>query len=153
MRTFLVWAVLASPLAGQGQVVADERMVAYLERIADTATVETARCLGGEQRNDTIFVVGAFEAPWLIGAQTDSTVMFAWLACPPTTMALWHNHIAAWALRRYGWTPPCYLGGDDYTILRVRASPLLQIVSVRTGVSCVFVRLPNGQVGAVRVTR
>ena len=149
----LLLLLVAGPLAAQGQIVADSGLMRHLERIADTATVETARCLAGETQGDTIFVVGALETPWLMGPQTDSTVMFAWWNCPRTTVAVWHNHIASWALKRYPFAPRCYLGGADVTILQTRQSPPIAIVSVRTGLSCVFIRMASGYVGAVRMNR
>ena len=153
MRALLLACVLAAPGAAQTQIVADSLLMRYLERIADTATVETARCLAGDTHGDTLLVAGILETPWLLGAQTDSTVMFAWWNCPHTTVAVWHNHLAAWAARRFPWAPPCYLGGADVEILTAKQSPALAIVSVRTGLSCVFVRMKDGRVGAVRMDR
>ena len=149
----LCWLLLATPCAAQTQIVADSLLMRHLERIADTATVETARCLAGDTHGDTLIVAGILETPWLMGPQTDSTVLFAWWNCPHTTVAVWHNHIAAWALRRYPRAPACYLGGGDVTILSRAVAPPIAIVSVRTGLSCVFVRLKDGRIGAVRMDR
>ena len=133
-------------------ILTDSALMYYLESVAETAHVETARCLMGRIRGDSVWILAAVDAPWLILAQSDSAVDLRPVNCPPGTVAIWHNHVRAWTQQRYG-TMSCYLGRGDAVVLQKRITPPIAIVSVRLGVSCTFVRLPSGDLVAIPTVR
>lgn len=70
-------------------VLISEPLVAMLDTLADTATIEHYRCLLGAQRHDTLGIVRAFE-PLILHADYN-TVTAA--GCPRFTVGTWHNHL------------------------------------------------------------
>jgi hypothetical protein len=119
---------------------------ALLDSIADSATVEHARCLYGTTRPD-----GSFSLSWAVEPHVDSLIGRDQLAvepCPRIALAFWHNH-------RPGWIPgnviggavylpearsmperACYLSQQDILSAIRAIAPPLQIVQVKRGIRC-----------------
>lgn len=66
-----------------------DSLVASLDAIADTATIEHFRCLGGVARRDSLFIVAAWE-PVIVFADYNGVKAGA---CPPHTVGTWHTHL------------------------------------------------------------
>lgn len=110
------------------RVSLDYELVAALGRIADTATVEQVRCLGGDRVADTLFLNRAIARPTV--EASDSSLVA--VGCPPGTFAIWHTHIL-----RPGQHPldVCFLSEDDiHTAVRARVP--MQIVQVSSALWC-----------------
>lgn len=134
------------------EVVVNRTVVAYLEQIADTATVEHARCLGVSmsRARDTLWIDRVFETPWLVTEPTETSVKIEYWSCPLGTIATWHNHLR-FQERIPSISPEYYcqmsLGKekDEGLLLDPRGPPFL-VISVTKGVSCFFQRGPDGPV-------
>lgn len=133
--------VLALAPAARAQTVWHAPMLDELDALADTATVEHFRCLLGGIGDDGEFYVVLAYAPKVVFAlpyrvRTE--------LCPPVvTVAVWHNHLPFdfaedgenLGARRPMWEY-CYLS-EEYD----QKQPYgFQVVHVRSGVSCAFVR-------------
>jgi hypothetical protein len=129
----LMWASAAS---AQSQLEFDVRVRAYLEQIADTATVEHARCVLATWYGDTLRFDGIAEAPWIESDASADAVAVNWGLCPGATRAIWHNHIYLDA--QHTKQEHCYASRlDEEKMLNPTFPPVL-FVSVGSGVSCAF---------------
>lgn len=66
-----------------------DSLVASLDAVADTATIEHYRCLLGGQRGDTLVIVRAFAPPILHADYNTVTAA----GCPRFTVGTWHTHL------------------------------------------------------------
>lgn len=153
---------MASPIAAQERHVTlaiDSSMLVHLERLAEQADAgsgEDARCIMGTVTPDTVSFNVAADTPYLVVDREWNTVTWRWWDCPPGTVALWHSHPSS----RFQEPPArqCYLSGPngrrpggDEAILNAEHAPPYAIVSVRRGVTCVFVRRGKGR-APIKVT-
>jgi len=126
----------------------DSFMLNYLEQLADTTMLETARCIIGyyvpatDSASRMVVLSAATETPWLIKAQTDTSVFWDMYHCSPQTIALWHAHPKATARRidDFAWRT-CGISETDVRMLLKRELPPLQLISVQRKLSCLFVRV------------
>lgn len=154
MKALWLAVFLALPASAQSaptiaHIRVDSVMLRHLEQIAETAHVETARCIMGRMVADTVLLAAAADTPWLIAKQTDSSVAWRWWNCPGGTLALWHTHLWRRAQHAPVTSPDCWISRPDLTILSVPGSPPVSIVSIKPGTSCLFVRLPDGSLARV----
>jgi hypothetical protein len=108
----------------------------------------------GVARNDTILVFAAADAPWVVRGRyvnDDGTagLRMYWPLCPRITVGLWHSHPLALAQKLWGeereyW---CRASPPDQGMWLSSDLPLLMI-STRVHHTCVYVRLPDGEIGA-----
>jgi hypothetical protein len=135
----LAWFLAAVPFCraeAQMQLEFDVRVRMYLEQIADTATVEHARCVLATWHGDTLRFDGVAEAPWIESDASADAVAVNWGRCPGATRAIWHNHLYLDAQRTRD--EHCYASRlDEEKMLQPTFPPLL-FVSVGRGVSCAF---------------
>lgn len=127
-----------------GQVVIDSAMLAHLEILAETASVEPARCIAGAWVDERFELQAALDMPYLVIATQPDMIAWAWWNCPAiTTVALWHGHLWNYWWRRGALTPPrgrCLLSPQDRAVALDSRAPALHFISVKRGVSCMWFR-------------
>jgi len=133
----------------------DSTLLNYLEQVAETSHVETARCMTGYFSNDSTFNInGVFETPWLVTRQDSTGVTFHMDKCPRGAVAWWHVHpwivIRKWSqdqnVSPWNW---CSLSALD----RTNQLYPLAIVSIRKGMTCVFYVAADGTYHQVPLDR
>lgn len=141
--------VEASPeIAGSGNVVLiDSTVLVYLESIAETTHIETARCISGHVEEDAIiFLDAVYETPWLVANQTETGLTFFWNRCPRGTLGWWHTHpwitVRKWAAEQevspWNWCGP----GPRDTAYH-KDFPFM-LISIRSSMTCIFYNAPDG---------
>ena len=143
------------PQAPEHVLALDRVMVRYLEQIAETTHNEQARCLTGDWHEggqvDTLWLHAAAETPWLFFAQTDSSMTFIWGGCPGSTRGFWHSHPLR-TVRMFKDTlnvDTCSASPRDIYAMSVRPVYSIDIISIRRGFSCVFIKRADGKIGRI----
>lgn len=124
-----------------------DRLLARLDSLADTSSIEHFRCLLGKYRHDTVFIVTVWEPPIL---HADYNTVTAG-ACPSQTVGTWHNHlpynipmndphnrqtkVEPWSV--------CELSPPD-RLSNLQEPWALSMISVANGVHCAWQRVGQG---------
>ncbi len=126
------WAAASryyTPVVGV-RVIVDSAMMAELGRVADTATVEHARCLLGTRSGDTVVVVEA----WTPAYRDQTPTRVRYKACPLSTVAFWHVHLP---MHSPPWSA-CALSETDRRHNRAHLGKRLEFVQVTGDVWCAW---------------
>ena len=153
------WALLAistGPCASVAQQAAptrifvSDRIVAHLDSIADTATIEHLRCLIGGRQGDSLFVIQLY-SPRI--AHADYNTVTPRTPCPAhITVGSWHNHIPFNVPLNdpHNRTTPvepwsvCEMSPPDRMVRGDPPEYRVYMISVAWGVHCAWVRaLPD----------
>lgn len=126
---------------GTDDLIVDSAALVYLETIAETTHVETARCIPGGQENDSTFALyPPFETPWLENNADSTGLTFYWHRCPRPTVAWWHAHpwrvVKKWAMEQnvspQNWCTP------SVTDVEFQKPFPFMLISVRRGITCIY---------------
>jgi len=111
------------------RLVIDKQVAEELDRLADTLSGESVRCLIGVTVGDSAVVDLAWAPPIYASGATH----VRYRSCPLATLVVWHNHLA----------PPdaapedaCYLSGIDIEEAWQPHAPPFQMVQVNPEVLC-----------------
>lgn len=137
-------------------LLVDSAMLVYLESVAESTHLEDARCLQGYQMDDTTFILeAAYDTPWLMRKRTSNGLVFMWKFCPKGTNGWWHAHpwesVKVWVAEQ-NLSPDvwCNLSPTD----TARHKPFqFAVISIRSGLSCIFYQAPDGTYQKVRFNR
>ncbi len=128
---------VAVPASAQRALRIDSSLTVYLQQLADTGHLETARCIVGRYsaNGDTLYLSGALDAPWLIQARSPGSVMWYPENCPHSvTVAQWHAHVGVGAA--------CALSVADAGILLDETTPPFSIITAAGDKRpCIFYRV------------
>lgn len=142
MARTLILLLLCAPALNSQTVSFHRPMLDELAAIADTATIEHARCLVGGWQGDTLYIVAAIE-PVILDA---TPVHVATGPCPPIiTWGEWHTHIpqpfTMAGEPRLGFLPPmayCELSPLDRRAALRPDAPAFQVIHVNKDTSCAW---------------
>lgn len=128
----VVAIVLAPAVAAHAQSFAmSDRLVSGLAAIADTATVEHARCLFGRTWPNTITADSAVEPQ----VTRQAGLIVSLTPCPFGALALWHVHLVA-QTRASSAEAACFLSPRDLDAGIRWDAPLVMVVQTSDGVWC-----------------
>jgi hypothetical protein len=149
-RTLVAWLMWFGACTSQvrpqapHQVVTFDSLIAQLDSIADTASIEHYRCLLGWRRADSL-LVAAMWAPPIVYA--DYNAVTPAVQCPDGSVGIWHNHLPYTvpmndphnrSTKVEPWSV-CELSPIDRRSAMLDG-PVLQIISVANGVHCAWLR-------------
>jgi hypothetical protein len=121
---------LAAPAPAQAFTMTSPLALA-LGAIADTATVEQARCLFGHTRPNTVVADSAVEPD----VTRRGGLIVSIKPCPFGAVALWHVHLLA-QTRAPSAEAACFLSPGDVDAGMRRDAPLAMVVQVTRDVWC-----------------
>jgi hypothetical protein len=138
MRTALLLSLLLGAIVCRADAQTfrmTDSLATALSALADSATVETARCLFGRTSPDTLEASSAVEPP----VRRRAGLIVALQPCPFGALALWHVHVLE-QTKAQSPESACFLSRSDIDAGLRFDAPLVMVVHVRRHVWCWWTR-------------